>query len=934
MAYLHPGVYVEEVPSGSKPIEGVGTSTAAFIGFTAKGPMDKPRLITKWDDYETEFGGVRDLDKESQGDPMGLSVSAFFQNGGGKAYIVRIAVGALKAEGYVDHPEQIGAKALKFTAVNEGTWANDIVINLENNPVPDDDGGRNYDVYVNRETTDDTGKVKTTELESFLSVSLNPDKALYIGNIINKHSDVVVVEMVDDVTELDVYSDQYLGVSQSGDLGGVSTDLTSLSEAERQIQIGLDSDEPSDRKTITLDATDFASLNELAEHIQEKVRALASGDSDRAFVEFTCVVEEDKLVMTSGSRKSNAYVNLDSSQGLAGRLKLGVDTASDYTGYSRSGDLSGFAPLNLTDTNVFPDDESLSITGTIDGAEFTYVMNRVNGFDINEARNQINTIEGISCTVENTNFLLLTSESNNSSSAVVINSEVGLAPALKLGTTPQDLFGAQEVTGQQSHETKLLVASATSGDLDDAAAAVASEALVNSGLLADRRLHVTANGVEHAVELTDPATMIPPGDATVYDTVDKFLAELQSRFQAIGGTLADITISKIAGVGANMHRLRLVSSTNTVDASIFIRPTDPLAIALNLGVRPNDAEAIRGVEITAAQNRDANYRLVQWGQESADINVPKDRLDGGQDGGDPGQTEYEGVFTQFIKFRDINIVCLPGQNWSADGKGQSVAIIQAAIAHAEKMKNRMVIVDPPREEIENATAINQMSLPSQTYAVVYYPWVEVANRFYHAERNPGKPKTVMVPPAGYAAGMWAKTDGKRGVWKAPAGMETGLLAAVGLEHKVEDDEQDFLNPWGINCFRTMPGAGRVIWGARTRATKADPEWRYVPVRRTAIMIEQSIYEGIQWAVFEPNDHRLWSSLRANIGNFMNGLFRAGAFQGEKASDAYFVRCALGDTMTQGDIDAGQVIVIVGFAPLKPAEFVIVRIQQIVNLEQA
>jgi phage tail sheath protein FI len=128
----------------------------------------------------------------------------------------------------------------------------------------------------------------------------------------------------------------------------------------------------------------------------------------------------------------------------------------------------------------------------------------------------------------------------------------------------------------------------------------------------------------------------------------------------------------------------------------------------------------------------------------------------------------------------------------------------------------------------------------------------------------------------------------------------------------------------------MPGGGRVIWGARTLATKADPEWRYVPVRRTAIMIEQSIYNGIQWAVFEPNDHRLWSALRGNIGGFMNSLFRVGAFQGEKASDAYFVRCGLGDTMTQTDIDAGQVIVIVGFAPLKPAEFVIVRIQQKVN----
>jgi len=137
---------------------------------------------------------------------------------------------------------------------------------------------------------------------------------------------------------------------------------------------------------------------------------------------------------------------------------------------------------------------------------------------------------------------------------------------------------------------------------------------------------------------------------------------------------------------------------------------------------------------------------------------------------------------------------------------------------------------------------------------------------------------------------------------------------------------------GVNAFRTLPNFGRVIWGTRTLATKADPEWRYISVRRTAMLIEESVYNGIQWAVFEPNKHLLWSALRSNIGSFMNGLFRAGAFQGEKASDAYFVRCGLGDTMTQDDIDRGQVIVIVGFAALKPAEFVIVRIQQKVNQE--
>ncbi len=304
-----------------------------------------------------------------------------------------------------------------------------------------------------------------------------------------------------------------------------------------------------------------------------------------------------------------------------------------------------------------------------------------------------------------------------------------------------------------------------------------------------------------------------------------------------------------------------------------------------------------------------------------------------------GGTENPAIandFTEFYdstlrKVRDVSILLVPGQYWAADGSGNS--IISASLAHCQNLKNRVLIIDPPPDlELDQAATVNGLSLPSSTYSVLYYPWVRVANPFYNAEKNPTAPRTIDVAPSSFAAGMWSRIDAKRGVWKAPAGMGTGLVGAAGMKFIIEDGEQDQLNPLGVNCFRNMPGGGRVIWGARTLATRADPEWRYVPIRRTAIMIEQSIFNGIQWAVFEPNDHRLWSALRANIGNFMNGLFRVGAFQGEKATDAYFVRCGLGDTMTQGEIDAGQVIVIVGFAPLKPAEFVIVRIQQKVNLQ--
>jgi phage tail sheath protein FI len=174
--------------------------------------------------------------------------------------------------------------------------------------------------------------------------------------------------------------------------------------------------------------------------------------------------------------------------------------------------------------------------------------------------------------------------------------------------------------------------------------------------------------------------------------------------------------------------------------------------------------------------------------------------------------------------------------------------------------------------------------------------------------------------------MYARIDAKRGVWKAPAGTEANVAGAVGLAQHISDGEQDTLNPRGVNVIRFFPSSGIVIWGARTLATRSDPEYRYVPIRRLAIFLEQSIYDGIQWAVFEPNDEGLWSSLRLNIGAFMTTQFRAGAFQGDTPSKAFFVKCD-SQTNPQDQIDAGIVTVLVGFAPLRPAEFVVIRISQ-------
>jgi phage tail sheath protein FI len=212
------------------------------------------------------------------------------------------------------------------------------------------------------------------------------------------------------------------------------------------------------------------------------------------------------------------------------------------------------------------------------------------------------------------------------------------------------------------------------------------------------------------------------------------------------------------------------------------------------------------------------------------------------------------------------------------------------------------------------------------YGAIYFPWLWSVDPI-GTGRNP----RILLPPSGFLAGIYARTDNSRGVFKAPAGTEAGTAGAIAVATTVSDAEQDRLNPIKVNVIRTVPGSGIVVWGTRTIGS--DAEWRYIPVRRMAIFLRTSIYYGIQWAVFEPNDEPLWASLRLNIRAFMLTQFRAGAFQGSKPDDAFFVKCD-SDTTTQADIDNGVVNILVGFAPLKPAEFVVLRLQQKVNQQVA
>ncbi|MFD3926705.1 phage tail sheath family protein [Streptomyces sp. NPDC058614] len=270
---------------------------------------------------------------------------------------------------------------------------------------------------------------------------------------------------------------------------------------------------------------------------------------------------------------------------------------------------------------------------------------------------------------------------------------------------------------------------------------------------------------------------------------------------------------------------------------------------------------------------------------------------------------------------------LPKPAAGADDRDSKWAPVIDAAALLCEQRRAMLLLDPPFAWTTTALAVSgaRAGLPvagvAGRNAAVFFPQINISDPLADKERPVG--------PAATVAGVIARTDGRRGIWKAPAGIDDGGLVGVrSLAFRLTDAQNGDLNLLGVNCLRTFPVHGRVLWGSRTcRGADAigDP-WKYIPVRRVALHIEESLFVGTKWVVFEPNDEPLWASIRLNVGTFMDRLFRQGAFQGRTAKEAYFVRCDATNN-PQSDIDLGIVNIDVGFQPLKPAEFVLIRIQQ-------
>jgi len=380
------------------------------------------------------------------------------------------------------------------------------------------------------------------------------------------------------------------------------------------------------------------------------------------------------------------------------------------------------------------------------------------------------------------------------------------------------------------------------------------------------------------------------------------------------------------GDWANDYRVRLTR-----------RADDPTRFKLEVLHQPSNNAVVESFENLSMSDADARFvETVVNGRSGfitveatsattpADATVDLDDSNSGADGTVIGPADATfrtellarfGLGSTTDRIDLFNLLCVPGLTDTP-----TVATLQG---HCRTRRAFLIVDSIEEDTVSNVpSSLSGLTGSDAMNSAFFFPWVIAPDPLQQGALG-------AFPPCGFVAGVFARTDATRGVWKAPAGSDASVNGAAGLRIAMSDAENGQLNPRGINCLRTLPVYGNVVWGSRTLHGDNDraSEWKYVPVRRLALFLEESLYRGTQWVVFEPNDEPLWAQIRLNIGAFMQNLFRQGAFQGTSPREAYFVKCDK-ETTTQTDINLGIVNIIVGFAPLKPAEFVVIKIQQI------
>jgi phage tail sheath protein FI len=869
----YPGVYIEELPSGVRTITGVATSVAAFIGYFRSGPMDEATQIFNLGDFQRIFGGLHTRSEAS------YAIQQFFLNGGTEAWVVRTAGGAVEEADVAIQSTIGGPTALTVTAASPGVWGNELRVMVSYpGPTSNDRFNLTFALY---QTTD--GERQLLASETFNNLSMNPAAPTFVHRVVN---DELAGSKLVEVT-----ANGNVRPQPNGTLSGVLAPFPALTSGTPQLDVTIGTEGTA---TATLTAVP-TTLAEARARLEAAIRA--ANPASRAFAQAQVNVVDNRLHVLAGGLEHDARITFAAggADTTAGDLQL--ITAQNLEGVL-SGDISGLA---------FPTAAGLQLRVAMGGgAPQTLTLGAMNdpAGVAAELEAQIRTA---GAGAEFTGARVALHSEAGADQLVVVAGIAGTAVAFSAepaDTTVDDL-------GLDAG-TATVVEAAVSGDINPVPA-VPNNAEVQVTLGGDGPHTATFGAAANALGAI----------------ADELQAAIRGAQPANPATFTDARVAAYSGGGDN----RLVALAGVAgDAVIFT-------------TAPADATTAGELLLDAA-NAQANVQQYALGAGAAIAATAQGAGTPGNDGDPPGATEIIGDFnakTGLYALEDVdlfNLLCIPRASVvSGDDAlhanhqtalAQSAAIITAATNYCEQ-RRAFLLVDPPSSVDAVQEAKDWLDANAglrRANAALYFPRVRIPDPLDEFRLR-------TVGPCGTIAGLYARTDGARGVWKAPAGTEASLTNVQQLEVPLSNAENGTLNPLAINCLRNFPVYGRVCWGARTLvgSDQQASQWKYVPVRRLALFIEESLFRGTQWVVFEPNDEPLWAQIRLNIGAFMQGLFRQGAFQGSSPKDAYLVKCDH-QTTTQDDINRGVVNILVGFAPLKPAEFVIIQIQQLAGQIEA
>jgi len=835
--YLAPGVYIEEVDSGPKPIEGVSTSTVGMVGMTVRGPSNGlPQLVTSFSDYRRRFGSYL---------PAALganrflphAVRGFFENGGKRVYITRV----------------LGAG----NATADGAPADGLVTRL-------------------LDTITGTTGPTSAELDSVTGLTAGDTLTFYQRTGGATDSFTVTLTAVDpatNVVEWDV-ADNYRGsASYEPETTLVETTSLSIVHLDSAATLG-----PGDTSVQLEDVTGISATDTLT--FVQRAGGVTTGPHS--------------VTVTSVTPATNT-VDWAAGDAIPVGMTFNADTAIVFRGTPTLHNLAA----TISSVPFVTEARLATLRAVEVGTVLTLEQNRngvvtgphaltVTGYDPSQNR--------VTWDVSETPLAGVSFEHGYTSVTVGLSGGPHTTPvqvsAADPGAWGNDLqVEIAHTSRARSDVVSLSESTGGSGVFDVVELRSANNFYVGAIVEFDRGPHDTEPNKVFArvTDIQGPNIIVTPAPTAATD------------LDPHGGTTATV---------ARTCEFRLSAAYEGVVESYQFLTLDSNTPYFYEDVVNDNSRLVRvsGGSVVADDPFDQPS-----GEDGLHLT-----LTGGNDGTAPGDPAYVGVdngpgnrtgIQAMADIDEVSIIALPGIT--------SQTVQNAMIVHCETLLDRFAILDPIYNRNSALDDIQaQRGLYDSKYAALYFPDLRA--------NDPSTNEEIVLPPSGHVAGLYARTDIERGVHKAPANVV--VRGITGLDLIINQSEQDILNPDNVNVIRDFRQSNRGlrIWGAR--CLTSDSAWKYVPVRRLFIFVEESLDEGLQWVVFEPNDEPLWARVRQSITGFLTRVWRDGALQGATEEEAFFVRVDR-TTMTQDDIDNGRLIILVGIAPVKPAEFVIVRIQQ-------